>query len=696
MEVVRHRLWQITEEMAITLRNVSGSPTVKEASDFNVGIMTPDSKMVTMGSYVTIHATVLPTIIQHIASVYGDDVSEGDMFIANDPYKGALHQLDVAVVAPFFYEGRLSAWTGVVAHEVDIGAMQPGAPSGASETYQEGLRIPSLKIVNKGVLKKDVLDMILSNVRQPGLVGLDIKARIATNNTARNRLESLFRRYSSETANSMMNQLIQISETRLRQRLRELPDGNFPQNDYIDHDGNTSHIYTVKLQLTKKNDSLTFDFTGSDGQAKGPINCTISGTWAGVMGAVLPFLCYDIPWNHGVLHPISVIAPEGSVVNSIPPAPVGLASTAASFAVRNAATLAISRMLGSSDKYWQRAGAVWEGGKATPLTSGEDQYGQRFSFPFQSSGGAGGMAYKDGFDSSFSMSPTKPSMPNVEAAEAFAPILFLYHRLAMDSGGAGKFRGGLACEYAFIRHKSSSVQVSGGGHGSEVPASQGIYGGYPGGCMLRAIRRKTNIRSMLKAGRIPASLEELDGEGEDFPSKISPKEFADDSVFYCRHNAGGGYGDPLEREVDSVLHDALNGFVSPRAASAIYGVSVDLVGKEVDKQKTSVLRAEISEERRRKATDTDTPTFLISGRNDGSARLGESLRPSKNGKSSVECAGCGNGVWSLGGKNLAIKFLEAELSEGGLMYPKRSRALLRQFLCPSCGRLLDSELILRQ
>ena len=587
-EIVSHKLWQITEEMALAMKNVSGSPIVTEANDFNVAISLSDGQLSTMGAHNALVAGVIPLLIRNILEDYGsgNEICKGDMFIINDPHKGALHQLDLAVVAPVHYQNELVAWTSVIAHEVDIGGMQHGSPSPkATEIFQEGLRIPALKLVEKEKFQWDIFRMILSNVRQSGLVGLDIKARVATNSVGQARLHDLFSRFGRKVTLSVMQGVIDRSEKKFRERLLELPESHVGAIDYIDHDGHTNKVYKIVLKMTKESDSLSFDYSGTDEQAPGHINCTISGLVTGVMGAVFPYICYDIPWNQGVMKAISIYAPEGSLVNCKPPAPTGWASIAGMFAVRNAAIQAVCKLLGSSKKHWRQAGGVWEGGKAAPVIMGINQYGERSAYLYQSSGGAGAMAYKDGYDCSFSISSTKPSIPNIETAETFAPVLFLFNRFRKDSGGSGKYRGGAALEFAFVRHGSNNVSVGGSGHGAVVPASQGIFGGYPGGFILRSIKRQTNIDAILVAGKIPQSIEEIDGNVEVLPAKFPPTSLDSDAVFYNSYSGGGGYGDPLDRDVQSVLQDVINDIVSPEAARSIYGVvlrrgSVDLPMKE--------------------------------------------------------------------------------------------------------------------
>jgi N-methylhydantoinase B len=227
-EVIRHKLEAITEEQAITLKNVSGSPVVTEATDFNVGIYLSDGSIVNMGPQVIFHAGTMSTVIYSIIENFSDNpgINEGDMFILNDPYRGAIHQPDVSIVMPIFHRGRRIAWTGSCAHELDTGGMTLGSWAfGATDVQQEAMLLPGVKIVEAGVLREDIWQMIMGMTRLPHVVGLDFKAMIAANNVASRRFHELMQRYGADTVDRVMRIEIDTSERRLRERLKRIPDG---------------------------------------------------------------------------------------------------------------------------------------------------------------------------------------------------------------------------------------------------------------------------------------------------------------------------------------------------------------------------------------------------------------------------------------------------------------------------------------
>ena len=262
--MIRHKLEAITEEQAITLKNVSGSPVVTEATDFNVGIYLADGAIVNMGPQVIFHAGTMSTVIYSIIENFSvnPEINEGDMFILNDPYRGAIHQPDVSIVMPIFHEGRRIAWTGSCAHELDTGGMTFGSWAfAATDIQQEAMLLPGVKIVEKGVLREDIWQMIMGMTRLPHVVGLDFKAMIAANNVATRRFHQLMDRYGVESVDQVMHTEINTSETLLRERLKRIPDGIYRARDFLDHDGHANRLYQIEVAAIKRGDTLILDMS---------------------------------------------------------------------------------------------------------------------------------------------------------------------------------------------------------------------------------------------------------------------------------------------------------------------------------------------------------------------------------------------------------------------------------------------------
>lgn len=607
-QVVRSRLVAITDQMRLALQSVSGSPTVTEASDFFTGIYLPDGSFVTMGHQVTFEAPPVGALIRHLLDK-GVRLKDGDRIIGNDPFIGALHQNDVQMCAPLMVDGELLGWAGVMAHETDLGGMDFASWSPkATEVFQEGLRIPAVKLVDGGELRDDVLEMILTASRLPAQVGLDIRAFIATLNVAAERLTELCGRYGKATVLSVMHAMVDDAEVLTRQRLRELPDGVVHTRDFLEHDGHHNVIYVIDCVLTKRGDSLHFDFSGSSPQAQGFVNCSRAGLAGGVAGAVIPTLGFGIPWNEGMLRPVEICAPDGLVCTAVPPTPVGSATVEAVWTVSNVVSAALNRLLLASPQHAHRAQAVSSGTMATFNLSGRDRHGRVFGLHLMDplAGGFGAFADHDGQNAAGPINAPCPSIADVEVNEQKNPLFYSYRRLAPDTGGAGRRRGGLAAEVGLtvsVQEAEALVMT----HGAEVPNSTGLGGGLPGGLIHQRFRRAGGPSEHL--GPKPGS----------FP--ITPAD-----LFEVTWQGGGGLGDPLDRDPADVLVDVQDGVVTRRAAEETYGVVLVDAGDAVDQLATHSARRTIRAARLGVEADSLTdPTPVTDGPAEVGIRLADRL-----------------------------------------------------------------------
>lgn len=697
-EVLRHKFWQITDEMGATLVNTSGSPVVTEVMDIATGIFAADGEMVSMGNYVMLHLVAMQIAVQSVIDECGDDpgISENDMFILNDPYRGALHEADVVIAAPIHHDGDLVGWAACMCHQLDIGGLVPGGIStGATDVYQEGLRLSPVKFIERGKLRKDIWNAILNNVRLP-IVGLDFKAQIAANNVAKRRLRELCQTYGVDIVKQMMGELLDFSESKLRERLRELPDGAYRHIDRMDHDGLKPGCHEVMVALTKKDDHMTFDFTGTGPQAAGFINCCIGGTWGGLFDSVLTWLCYDIPWNAGLVRPIELIAPCGTLVNPNLPAPVSAASVAAAWAVRNATEVVLSKMLGCSPKYRSEAMGVWHGSIMAMIISGLDQFGDPYGYLIMDAiaGGCGATAHSDGVDSCGDSNCATVAMPNIEVHEASNPVLYMFRRQLLDSGGAGKYRGGLGIEEMLVPYDTDRVHLTTVGFGLEVARTAGIFGGYPGSCNLNTLVTEGTVADMVKSrGRLPYSLDELGGEREFLEACTSSKWVAKDQVIYYQEGGGGGYGDALDRDPKLVLADVLNEHVSLECACQVYGVAIDPERLVVIERETEDLRRSMKDERTQGAehrpAGAKRPAYAPA------MVIGEYLELAGVGTEAVfRCAKCGHtfGPAAQNPKKSAVT-AEASYRKAGPAFPEdgKTRFFLREFYCPGCATRFEVE-----
>jgi N-methylhydantoinase B len=488
-EVIRNRLIAITEEMRVALQSVSGSPTVTEASDFFTGLFTADGAVASMGFQVAYHAPVSGAFIRHIRGKTGMTVNDGDMFIGNDPYIAALHQNDVQMVAPIFAGDVIVAWAAVEAHETDVGGMDFASWS------------PKAKEI--------WLEMIVTASRLPALLGLDIRAFIATLNVARDRVSELVRRYGAGTVTEAMGMVIASSEARMRVRIRELPEGEYHAADFLEHDGHTNVLYKLDCRILKRGDMLRLDYSGSSGQSPGFINCTRPGLMGAVCGSVLPTLAWDMPWNQGALTPFEVVAPDGLICTAKFPAPVGSATVETVWVTANATMLALNKLLAASP-YRERAQGLTAGAMATFNLGGTNQFGEPFGLHLMDPIAAGAAAWpgKDGVDAGGPITSPVSCIADVEKNEQVVPLFYFHRRLARDTGGAGKYRGGMSAEVSLTLGGIGEAQALVMTHGVEVPNGHGLAGGFPG-----ATIRQTWGRGAAKDGR------RVDGDWQVFPPK---------------------------------------------------------------------------------------------------------------------------------------------------------------------------------
>ena len=304
-EIIRHKLEVINEEQAIALKEISVSPIVNAASDFNNALYTADGRIASMGPQVVFHSGAMPIVLRHVMEAFADEeIRDGDMFVVNDPYYGAVHHPDVSLVAPIFHEGTLVAWAGVAAHQVDMGGMSVGSISvKAREKFQEGLMMPPMRLIEGGQLRRDVWRLILNMTRQPTMVALDLRGFIASNVVAREQLLELIGRYGRETVITVMEELIRYSERRMRERLRELPDGQFRSRGFLDHDGLENRVYHTDVRIEKEGDRIRFDLSESSPQSPGYINCTEGCLVGAVFGGTAPLLGHAFPGITGFSTP---------------------------------------------------------------------------------------------------------------------------------------------------------------------------------------------------------------------------------------------------------------------------------------------------------------------------------------------------------------------------------------------------------
>jgi N-methylhydantoinase B len=590
-EILSHRLYQIAKEMGTTLERVGGTVNTTQQKDYMAALYRADGEILSAGESIGMHMACGGFAVKKILERFGNDgVAPDDVFLLNDPYVAAVHQSDLFMISPIHYRGRLVAWSATFVHVMDIGALSPGGNSpGATEIFHEGIRIAGIKLIEGGTFRKDLFDMIINMTRQPTMVGLDLKCEIAANNVAKSRVQEMFSQYGPELIDAVTQKMIQHAEDVLRKRIAEIPDGVWKETSAIE----AEESWKVHLVLRKASERLIFDFTGSDPQASKGINLPYHATFGVCFSAVLSTLAYDLPKNHGIFRPIEVIAPEGTIVNPRPPAPVSMNTTSGAKIVLYAASSTLMQALATHER-WNSEVMAMTVGRRNIRHAGINQYGTYYVSNLSQTpiDGGGARSFQDGVDSG---GGTK-SCPNVEWIERNFPVLYLFRRHARDSAGAGKFRGGVGGETAFVINDAPERRIKGVAYGvvGFKNSGQGVFGGYPGAPAVVELSKGTRLRELIAQGAALDRMQDLGGQTSSLP--YCNFELTEDDVLYTRQSSGGGYGDPLERDAQMVLKDVALGLVSTEAAREIYGVMID--GNQIDVEATKRLRETMRTTRR--------------------------------------------------------------------------------------------------
>lgn len=700
LEVVAHKLWQINDEQGQALKKISGSPVATDANDFNVVLCDELGDIINIGPYYLPHAANVDFMVKWTVVNRSDNpgIHADDMFLCNDCWIGALHPQDVAVLSPIFVGDQLFAWTGSTIHQVDLGGVNIGSWCvDAEEHFAEGMSYPPIKIVESGVIRRDIEDVYLRRSRAPALVGLDLRAHIASNNVAKQRMLELVERYGAKTINVVMKKQMDYAEQRFRERLRQIPDGTWRCETYqeVCKTGDRG-VYKTALALTKRDAELEFDFTGSDPNA-GMINCTRAGAVGGSTVAILPLLCYDIPWALGGLHrALKFITPIGTIINAEFPHGVSMGSIAGTWSATNAANNCIARMLTSAPELQDRLLSGCVGSWTTVIASGLDNNKLPFVTMIMDcmAGGWGARTFADGVDTAGLMAAITGQCPNVETNEGFYPILYLYRRETKDSGGAGEYRGGMGATSCWIPHDTDgrAVELVLATFGQAFPTAFGVDGGYPANTAMYKMLRGADVDQWFARGEIPTDMSLLKGELEYLPPKVETQQMPQD-VFEHTWSGGGGYGDPLDRQPEKVMVDVLNDAVSIKAAETVYGVIVK--DGTIDLAATEKKRSQIRADRLGSSGAAKLKTSKTSI--DGKRISRHLVLTSENG---VACSNCGHVIGSVGQNyKLHLRRKDSDIRHANPLIIDSKKFIdpevqFRQYFCPSCATQVETDVIL--
>jgi N-methylhydantoinase B len=543
VEVVRNKLDGIANEMELTLLKSSCSPIVKEGLDASASLFTSQGETLAQAVAIPIHlATLIPCIARIVAEFPLETMREGDLYCMNDPYMGGTHLPDIAVIMPVFARGRPLAFAASMTHHQDVGGMTPGSvPTDATEVFQEGIRLPPLKLREGDKFNDTLLRILRRNVRIPETFEGDLMAQVAACSVGARRLSALAENYGDNHLTAIFADLLDRSEAMTRDVLRALPNGTYRAVDFLDNDGvDLEKRIRIEVAVTVDANGLSIDFAGSSPQVRGPFNAVPSGSLAAACYAVRAITDPTIPTNGGCFRPIALRLPEGSIVNPKEPAPV------------NARTATIKRIAGTILKALAQAAPdrvpADNGGELLVLAfGGARPDGTRYVTGELVAGGSGASATKDGVDVIETDATNCMNLP-AEALELDAPIRV--HRVALrpDSGGVGARRGGLGTlrEYEILH---GEVRFTHRGERHFI-APAGRAGGGDGAMARTVIHRAAGAKDTV-------------------PSKLVTTLHAGDRVV-METAGGGGYGDPSARDPAQVRADLADGKISAQGAKA-YG-----------------------------------------------------------------------------------------------------------------------------
>ena len=545
-DVIRNYLYSAADTMAVTVVRTARSAVVKDGMDFSTAIFNSDGEQVAQGLTLPLHMGAMQPALDAVREYFQNDINPDDVFINNDPYEGGSHLPDIFLFKPIFYNDTLVAWTSVIAHQTDIGGRVAGGNAcDNTEIYQEGLRLPPIKLVDRGIRNDAVWRILNKNVRVPDMVQGDILAQISAVKQGERDVLQLLDEYGIETLKTYMSEIIDYTEDLTRAEIESLPDGSWGFSDYVDDDGFNPEPIEIRVKVTIKDDNMTVDFTGTSPQAKGSINPNLPFTKSAVYAVFKCLTNPDITANSGFFKPFHVIAPEGCYVNPQHPAPVA-ARGLGGFRIAHAVFGAMSKALP------KKVPAAWGGGEVGVSFGGYDKDGKAFVFvEFDNDGPRGGGPLTDGADGAAAPIHNMANTP-IESIESNHPLLVKRYGFISDTEGAGKYRGGLGMVREFELLNDEAILQIRSDRNKFLPC--GTQGGSPGSRSFNILNPET--------------------ESEILPSKFI-RTLKKGDVYRMIQPGGGGYGDPLERDPKSVYSDIQQNKISSERAFEVYGVVID-------------------------------------------------------------------------------------------------------------------------
>ena len=566
---MKEGLLAAAEECFVALGRTSKSSIIYEVLDYACGLTTPKAELVALSHGVPGFIGLLSfNVAEALAGSQTDQLGEGDTILTNIPYTSGTHLSDVSMCMPIFFEGELVAFSSNKAHWTDVGGKNPGSwTTDATEVYQEGLQFPSIKLYHSGNPNTALIELIRANVRMPEMTLGDLYAQAASLRVAARRVAELCRKHGIAVVREAMTWYLDYGERLARQEMIGLPKGVFEAEDWIDSDGLTDDPIHVRAKVTITEGEFVVDYSGSDPQTRGPVNCTLPATTCAARKVFLGVTNPHSAMNDGYFRPLRIIAPEGTVFNATRPAPTSIYWDSMIFAedlVWKALAPYVPNRL-SAGHFLSTCGII--------LAGEQDESRKPFILVEPQAGGWGARSDRDGERGLVASSDGDTFVIPVEVCEQRYPVLVEQYSYNLEEGGQGKFRGGngLVRDY---RIRSSAASLTGTFGRFKYPP-WGVQGGLPG----------TRNRAELFLQR---GLRETRGKVARFPLEKG-------DLVRLVTATGGGWGPPLSRDPALVLDDVLDGFMTETQARETYGVVVDIVQRRVDLDGTRLLRAHLTQ-----------------------------------------------------------------------------------------------------
>ena len=563
LELMKNAFAAVADEMAATVIRTARSSVIKEAMDFSTGLLDPEGNLIAQGLCLPVHMGSFPPTLATVLEKFGGQMRPGDVYALNDPYTGSgLHLPDIFIFKPVFHDGKLLAFAAAIGHQTDIGGRVAGGNAcDNTEIFQEGLRIPPLRIIDQGRPVEAFFDILQLNVRVPDTVLGDVQATIAACTRGERALIGLAEKHGGDALAADMANLLNYSEALTRAEFSAFPDGDWEFEDFLDDDGFSDDRIRICARIIKRGNDVTVDFTGTSKQVKGSINLPIAMTKSCVYACLRTVIDLNVPTTSGFMRPIRVIAEPGSIVNPISPAPVA-ARGLTSMRVTEAIWGALAKML--PGKVFA-CGAQGDFGVTIAGYRAQQRPFVLLEFLF---GTWGGRPDKDAIDALSSLAVNYSNTP-VEIVEREQPIRIEEYGFRQDSCGPGKFRGGLGMvrEYRLVGVDEAVLQVR---SDRQKFRPYGLNGGTPG----------ANAGNYLK---------DVGGKRSALPGKFM-RTFKQGETYRAELAGGGGWGDPFERDAELVRQDVIDEKVSVESAARDYGVAIGADGV-LDVAETQRLRA---------------------------------------------------------------------------------------------------------